>query len=130
SAGPCAIKISVGGINAITGYGQNQETPNGLQDYVVGGRQPWLDGIATQPGVIRQFVAMKLGHRYTIEEQLSNTANGGIQVDVFPSLEEVVVFECHGYQLPLDKSPQDLNINRGETISMTSKFVLFWLVSL
>jgi hypothetical protein len=66
---------------------------------------------------------MKLGHRYTIEEQLSNTANGGIQVDVFPSLEEVVVCEYHGYQLSLDKSPKDLNINRGETISMTSKFV-------
>ncbi|KAJ6588471.1 hypothetical protein B0H19DRAFT_1248127 [Mycena capillaripes] len=102
-SGHCAIKISVGGeavlspsitvpsiasqgINAITGGKRDEKPPNGMQDYVVGGKQPWLDGVATAPGVVRQFVAMKLGHGYTIEEQLSETTNGGIQIDVFPSL--------------------------------------------
>ncbi|KAH8813835.1 hypothetical protein DL96DRAFT_505647 [Flagelloscypha sp. PMI_526] len=51
----CAIKISVGGINAITGHKQDEEPPKGIQDYVVGGRQPWLDGIAVESGVVRQF---------------------------------------------------------------------------
>ncbi|KAH8802024.1 hypothetical protein DL96DRAFT_1687204 [Flagelloscypha sp. PMI_526] len=92
----CAIKISVGGVNAITGYRQDEESPLGVQDYLVGGKQPWLDGIATEPGIIRQFVAMKLGNGYTIEEQLSNNAKGGIQIDVFPSLAGIVTFTRRG----------------------------------
>ncbi|KAE9394937.1 hypothetical protein BT96DRAFT_1022230 [Gymnopus androsaceus JB14] len=108
----CAIKISVGGINAITGGKQDEEPlVKGQQDYVVGGRQPWLDGIATEPGVVRQFVAMKLGYGYTIEEQLANTTNGGIQIDVFPPLID---------ELRLDKSPTQLDIKPNEKISMTS----------
>ena len=42
------------GINAITGGKRDEKPPDGLQDYVVGGKQPWLDGIATAPGVVRQ----------------------------------------------------------------------------
>ena len=44
------------GINAITGGKRDEKPPNGLQDYLVGGpgKQPWLDGIATEPGVVRQ----------------------------------------------------------------------------
>ncbi|KAF8208336.1 hypothetical protein K438DRAFT_1813838 [Mycena galopus ATCC 62051] len=121
--GNCAIKISVGGINAITGSKRDEEPPNGLQDYVVGGKQPWLDGIATEPGVVRQFVAMKLGHGYTIEEQLSETKIGGIQIDVFSSLNRVVTFSQEHAQhldLALDKSPQGLNVKPGEEISMAS----------
>ncbi|KAF7366532.1 Ubiquitin-like domain-containing protein [Mycena sanguinolenta] len=121
--GPCAIKISVGGINAITGGKREEKPPDGMQDYVVGGSQPWLDGIATEPGVVRQFVAMELGNGYTIEEQLSKTQVGGIQIDVFPSLGGVVEF--HEYltrrrRLILDKSPQQLNIGLKEQIIMTS----------
>ncbi|KAJ7846371.1 hypothetical protein B0H14DRAFT_3454455 [Mycena olivaceomarginata] len=62
--GPCAIKISVGGINAITGDKRDEHSPNGLQDYVVGGKQPWLDGIVnTEPGVVRQNAFYK-AHNY------------------------------------------------------------------
>ncbi|KAF7341974.1 Ubiquitin-like domain-containing protein [Mycena venus] len=124
--GNCAIKISVGGINAITGGKRDEKPPNGLQDYLVGGpgKQPWLDGIATEPGVVRQFVAMKLGHGYTIEEQLSNTTMGGIQIDVFPSMVGLATF-YHGSSknlpgLALDKSPLQLNIKPGEQMAMTS----------
>ncbi|KAH8834331.1 hypothetical protein DL96DRAFT_1580212 [Flagelloscypha sp. PMI_526] len=122
SGEPCAIKISIGNINAITGGKRDEEPPQGVQDYVVGRHQPWLDGIATEPGVVRQFVAMKLGHGYTVEEQLANTTNGGIQIDVFPSLVGVVVFR-KGMSSPLDlgKSPRQLNIRVNETISMSSK---------
>ncbi|KAF8547911.1 hypothetical protein OG21DRAFT_829493 [Imleria badia] len=58
-----AVKISVGGVNALTGLPQNVcAMPK--QDYLpVGGQngQMWLDGISVSPGVVRQFVAMPLG---------------------------------------------------------------------
>ncbi|KAH8823682.1 hypothetical protein DL96DRAFT_1615217 [Flagelloscypha sp. PMI_526] len=116
----CAIKISVGGINAITGGKQDTDPPKGVQDYVVGGRQPWLDGIATEPGIVRQFVAMKLGKGYTVEEQLSDTLNGGIQIDVFPSLKYSLTFYRKGEftKLAIDQSPSDLQIKPGEVLSM------------
>lgn len=61
-----AIKIYIGGINAISG-GQQAENPeemyarqstNPLQDYIVLPQQEWLDGIALPGGVTRQFVAV------------------------------------------------------------------------
>ncbi|KAH8818839.1 hypothetical protein DL96DRAFT_1504015 [Flagelloscypha sp. PMI_526] len=126
----CAIKISIGGINAITGGKQNEEGPHGVQDYVVGERQPWIDGIATEPGVVRQFVAMKLGHGYTIEEQLSNTTYGGIQIDVFPTLSGFVSFQHGDSLLALDKSPSDLKITPGDRITLSTTFVFILTSSL
>ena len=71
-----------------------------------------------------QFVAMKLGHGYTIEEQLTNTANGGIQIDVYPSLLGDVKFYKEGARsshLDLGKSPKELNIKTKEKINLHSK---------
>ena len=71
-----------------------------------------------------QFVAMKLGHGYTIEEQLTNTANGGIQIDVYPSLLKDVKFykeEARSSPLDLGKSPKELNIKTKEKINLHSK---------
>ncbi|KAF7366538.1 hypothetical protein MSAN_00911100 [Mycena sanguinolenta] len=120
NGGPCAIKISVGGINAITAGKCDKKPPKGLQDYVVGGKQPWLDALAAEPGV---FVAPKLGHGYTIEEQLSQPKVKSIQIDVFPSLDGVVKF-CQGpvqhRGFSLDRSPQELHIKPKEQIIMTS----------
>ncbi|KAJ7757011.1 hypothetical protein B0H16DRAFT_1314658, partial [Mycena metata] len=115
--GRCAIKISVGGINAITGQKHDEAPRNGTQDYILGAKQPWLDGIATEPGVVRQFVAMKLGYGYTIEEQLAITATGGIQVDVFPTLIGVVSFRHADSQrqLNLGMTPEQLGI--GDMVS-------------
>lgn len=39
--------------------------------------QPWLDGIATGTGTIRQFVAMPLGLGYTVEGQLTEEEQFG-----------------------------------------------------
>ena len=69
---------------------------------------------------------MKLGHGYTIEEQLANTANGGIQIDVYPSLlDDVEFYREEAYSLPLDlgKSPKELNIKTEEKINLHSKCV-------
>ncbi|KAJ7756989.1 hypothetical protein B0H16DRAFT_1721456 [Mycena metata] len=117
----CAIKLSVGGINAITGGKRDEKPPHGVQDYVVGGlKQLWVDGIATKPGVVRQFVAMKLGYGYTIEEQLSSTTDGGIQIDVFPSLTAQVAFSRlpKWMEMELDRSPRQLTIDVDEKIVM------------
>ena len=71
------------------------------QDYVVVGQQPWLDGIVSGPGVVRQvsqflyikgviwtikqFVAAELGSGFTVEEQVTGKAEiGGFQFDIFP----------------------------------------------
>jgi hypothetical protein len=71
--------------------------------------------------IAAQFVAMKLGYGYTIEEQLSATTVGGIQIDVFPSLVGVAKFHHSQHlELDLEKSPQDLNIKPKEQITMTS----------
>jgi len=69
SSRPVAVKISIGGVNVLTG----QPLTRGLggvdgktQDYVTVPPRPWLDGICTWPGVVRQFVAMPLGSGYTV----------------------------------------------------------------
>lgn len=75
-----AIRIYVGGVNGITGEPMipNMATllkrQNGVektQDYIVVPEQPWVDGIATGPGVVKQFVAVPYGSGYSIEYQVN-----------------------------------------------------------
>jgi hypothetical protein len=54
---PNAVKIGIGMINVLSGRPWDQSLSRGKQDYVVVPDQPWLDGINTGRGVIRQFVA-------------------------------------------------------------------------
>lgn len=94
---PYAIKIFVGGVNIVTGdpaietaaanlrrrtlLSQNKS----IQDYLVVPDQPWIDGIATSAGKVRQFVAMPVGTGYSIEAQMTGEeVNGGIQFEVTP----------------------------------------------
>lgn len=43
------------GVNAITGKSSQTATPPTCeQDYVVAALQPWLDGIMTEAGIVRQ----------------------------------------------------------------------------
>jgi hypothetical protein len=60
------VRPFVGGINAISGAPLTGDMTSVLkslnsvssgQDYLVLPKQPWLDGIATSPGVVKQFVA-------------------------------------------------------------------------
>jgi hypothetical protein len=83
---PKAIKVAVGKVNAVTGETWNNSLSK--QDYVVAGSglQPWLDGINGGNGMIKQFVAMPLGGRYTVEAQVTGEEKfGGIQLMVFES---------------------------------------------
>ncbi len=82
---PVAVKIAAGKINAVTGEAWRPGLHRDPQDYVVAPDQPWLDGFASAPGQIRQFVAMPLGDGYTAEEQITGQAEwGGLQISVTP----------------------------------------------
>ena len=81
---PNAVKIGVGRINVLTGEVWEEGLHTEPQDYIVCPTQPWLDGIKSGEGKIRQFVAMPLGEGYTIEAQLTGEERfGGLQVMVF-----------------------------------------------
>lgn len=57
---------------------------------MVSPEQPWLDGFAVAPGVVRQFVAMPLGEGWSAEEQLTGRAEwGGLQIAAMPLKREV-----------------------------------------
>jgi hypothetical protein len=85
SAYPMAVKVATGKVNAITGSPLTLGLHRAPQDYLVTPDQPWLDGFCVKQGVIRQFVAMPLGQGYSVEEQLSRTAeHGGLQLIVHP----------------------------------------------
>jgi hypothetical protein len=87
---PVAIKVAAGKINAVTGEPWRAGLNRDPQDYMVAPEQPWLDGFAIEPGVIRQFVAMPLGEGYSVEEQLTGVADwGGLQIEVTPLKAEV-----------------------------------------
>ncbi|MFN0194676.1 MAG: hypothetical protein ACKVP5_22320, partial [Aestuariivirga sp.] len=82
---PFAVKIGTGKINAVSGEGWSSGLNRDPQDYVAVPRQPWLDGYCVEKGVIRQFVAMKLGEGWSVEEQLTGAAEwGGVQIVVYP----------------------------------------------
>jgi hypothetical protein len=80
---PQALKVAVGMVNAVSGEPWSQRIDD-EQDYLVCPPQPWLDGIKSEDGIIRQFVAMPLGMGYTVEGQLTGEERfGGIQLIAF-----------------------------------------------
>ncbi len=84
---PVALKIGVGEVNALTGTTWEEGLQSSPQDYLVCPLQPWLDGINSGDGEIRQFVAMPLGQGYSIEGQLTGEERvGGIQILAYASL--------------------------------------------
>jgi hypothetical protein len=81
---PNAVKIGVGRVNAISGEPHDKALHADRQDYVVCPEQPWLDGVHTGHGLVRQFVAMPLGLGYTVEASMTGAETfGGIQITVY-----------------------------------------------
>ena len=80
---PNAVKVGVGGINAVSGADWDEILHSDPQDYLVCPPQPWLDGINTDNGVVRQFVAAPLGLGDTVESQLTGSEAGGLRLLVF-----------------------------------------------
>lgn len=99
SFGPFAVKIYVGGVNAISGLPINKSPAakfpddvskkhdKSLQDYLVLPDQPWLDGIADSEGIVRQFVAIPMGEGYSVEAQITGQETcGGLQSEITPGV--------------------------------------------
>jgi len=86
---PCAIKIGVGKVNAITGEAWKDGLDGDAQDYLVAPPQKWLDGINAGDDVIKQFVAMPLGMGYSVEGQVTGEEkHGGLQLAIYPGKRE------------------------------------------
>lgn len=81
---PNAVKVAVGGVDALTGEPWDDGLRADPQNYLVCPDQPWLDGINSGEGTVRQFVAVGLGAGDTVEEQLTGAAElGGLQLQVY-----------------------------------------------
>ncbi|KIP10611.1 hypothetical protein PHLGIDRAFT_115368 [Phlebiopsis gigantea 11061_1 CR5-6] len=121
-----AVKISAGGINAITGL-RSDAPSDGRQDYVPvrsdGSGQLWLDGFSVAKGIVRQFVAVPLGEGLTVESQLTGKEDiGGIQVDVFPLYTAPNEILSGSTKLAKFHTPRQQDLGVGEEIQWTEKW--------
>ncbi|CAM5305857.1 Integral membrane protein OS=Streptomyces fumanus OX=67302 GN=GCM10018772_25810 PE=4 SV=1 [Streptomyces fumanus] len=70
---------------AVSGRPWSDRLARDPQNYVVLPRQPWLDGINSGKGTVRQFVAVPLGLGATVEGQVTGEETwGGVQLQTFP----------------------------------------------
>ena len=68
---------------------------------------------------------MRLGHGYTVEEQMTGRAvHGGIQIDIYPSLKKAIACESEtGMKLDITQSPQELGLLPDANLRMTVLYV-------
>ncbi len=93
---PNAVKIAVGGVNALTGRHDDSCLQADPQDYLVCPNQPWIDGIHTGDGSIRQFVPLPL--------RLSRSAAAAIAGAEPVECLQITVFEPNPGRFP-DEPP-------------------------
>ncbi|MFJ3978213.1 hypothetical protein [Streptomyces sp. NPDC090021] len=81
---PAALQVGVGKVCAVSGARWSGRLARSPQNYVVLPRQPWLDGINSGDGTVRQFVAVPLGLGATVEGQVTGEeTTGGVQLQAF-----------------------------------------------
>ncbi|WP_133849569.1 hypothetical protein [Labedaea rhizosphaerae] len=84
AAETAALQVGVGKVCAVSGRPWTDKLSQDPQNYVVLPDQPWLDGINSGEGTIRQFVAVPLGLGATVEGQVTGAEVwGGIQLQNF-----------------------------------------------
>lgn len=78
---PTALQIGVGKVCAVSGLPWIEHLVGDPQNYVALPDQPWLDGINSGDGFVRQFVAVPLGSGATVEGQVTGQeTHGGVQL--------------------------------------------------
>ncbi|KAF7507446.1 hypothetical protein GJ744_010377 [Endocarpon pusillum] len=111
-----AIRIFTGGINVLTGQSVVQEpsaSAEKCQDYVLAPQQGLVSGYKAN-GSVKQFVAMPMGDKYTVEYQLTGKEFiGGIQLELIPRLRDTVLFE---------RSPSNLDSQKRNISSTLEMF--------
>lgn len=126
---PFAVKVLTGKVSALTGQKYSAGLTAEPQNYLVAPKQPWIDGFFVGKGIVRQFVAARLGEGYTAEEQITGLGEfGGMQLIVYPMKREEfekrfpketrrssTVF-CHRKRLA---SARDMGIAPGGVIKQT-----------
>ncbi|MDX2810413.1 hypothetical protein PV406_39705, partial [Streptomyces scabiei] len=86
---PAALQVGVGKVCAVSGKPWSGTLARDPQNYVVVPRQPWLDGINSGKGTVKQFVAVPLGLGATVEGQVTGEeVFGGVQLQSFPLNDE------------------------------------------
>ncbi|KUN75323.1 hypothetical protein AQJ66_35930 [Streptomyces bungoensis] len=91
TAEPVALQVGVGKVCAVSGKPWRDRLVRKPQNYVVLPRQPWLDGINSGKGRVRQFVAVPLGLGATVEGQVTGEEVwGGVQLQSFPLRDDVL----------------------------------------
>ncbi|QKW10496.1 hypothetical protein HUT18_32840 [Streptomyces sp. NA04227] len=81
---PAALQVGVGKVCAVSGEPWSDALTQRPQNYVTLPRQPWLDGINSGNGTVRQFVAVPLGMGATVEGQVTGEEVwGGVQLQAF-----------------------------------------------
>ncbi|MFD4137631.1 hypothetical protein [Streptomyces sp. NPDC058572] len=81
---PAALQVGVGKVCAVSGERWSGRLGRRPQNYLVLPRQPWLDGINSGKGTVRQFVAVPLGLGATVEGQITGEeTTGGVQLQAF-----------------------------------------------
>ncbi|BBZ33683.1 hypothetical protein [Mycolicibacterium confluentis] len=88
---PAALQIGVGKVCAVSGLPWIDHLIGDPQNYVALPEQPWLDGINSGDGFIRQFVAVPLGSGATVEGQVTGEeTHGGVQLRAVGLTEEAL----------------------------------------
>jgi hypothetical protein len=88
---PVALQVGAGKVCAVSGRPWSDRLGQDPQNYVVLPRQPWLDGINSGQGTIRQFVAVPLGLGATVEGQVPGEEGwGGVQLQVFELRQDIL----------------------------------------
>lgn len=86
---PAALQVGVGKVCAVSGKPWSDRLARKPQNYAVLPRQPWLDGINSGTGTVKQFVAVPLGLGATVEGQVTGEEVwGGVQLQSFPLRDE------------------------------------------
>ncbi|MBU6531322.1 hypothetical protein ACFUIW_32155 [Streptomyces sp. NPDC057245] len=81
---PAALQVGAGKVCAVSGRPWSDRLSRDPQNYLVLPRQPWLDGINSGTGTVRQFVAVPLGMGATVEGQVTGEEVwGGVQLQAF-----------------------------------------------
>ncbi|GJE93531.1 ubiquitin-domain-containing protein [Phanerochaete sordida] len=116
-----AVKISSGGLNALTGL-PVKTVAGERQDYLVvrqdGQGQTWLDGYCTAKGAAKQFVTTPSSEGRTVESQPAEQDDiAGIQIDVFPLYGTPSKFYTEdGRELDPYQSPRQQGLHVGQKI--------------
>lgn len=110
---PAALQVGVGKVCAVSGRPFGDRLSRDPQNYLVLPRQPWLDGINSGKGTVRQFVAVPLGLGATVEGQVTGEEVwGGVQLRSFP-LREDLLTEWREEQRALERARRAGERTRG-----------------